>query len=280
MASLPGGAFLMGTDDAEGFPADGEGPVRKVVVSPFHIDVHAVTNRRYATFVKQTGYVTEAERFGWSFAFHASVSPATRATVQGHAGTSPWWLAVPGACWRHPEGPDSSIGTRPNHPVVHVSWHDANAYCDWAGARLPTEAEWEYGARGGLEQQRYPWGDELRPRGRHRCNIWWGRFPTENTAEDGFVGTAPVNTYAPNGYGLFNTVGNVWEWCRDWFATDHPDGTLRDPDGPSTGERRVTRGGSFLCHDSYCNCYRVAARSSSTADSAGANLGFRCVRDI
>jgi formylglycine-generating enzyme required for sulfatase activity len=281
MITLDGGEFLMGTDDAEGFPADGEGPIRPVVVRPFQIDATAVTNAQFGTFVKATGYVTEAEKFGWSYVFGAFVDPAVAKLQPGSLPQTPWWSAVRDAYWRSPEGAGSSISERANHPVVHVSWNDAQAYCAWAGVRLPTEAEWEYAARGGLEQARYPWGDELTPRGAWRCNIWQGRFPTVNTSDDGYVGTAPVKSFRPNGYGLYNVVGNVWEWCADWFSRDfHIDGPRDNPTGPSTGENRVTRGGSYLCHASYCNRYRVAARSSNTPDSSTGNTGFRCVRDI
>ncbi|MFD4259124.1 formylglycine-generating enzyme family protein [Streptomyces sp. NPDC058534] len=281
MAAVPGGPFLMGGDDEDAFPADGEGPVREVFVSPFHIDTTCVTNTRFAVFVKSTGYRTEAETIGWSYVFGAFVPPRARhAVLPGRVPGAPWWRAVEGACWRAPEGPGSSIGDRGNHPVVHVSWNDATAYATWAGKRLPTEAEWEKAARGGLARARFPWGDELTPRGRHRCNIWQGDFPVRNTCEDGFVGTAPANAFAPNGYGLHNTSGNVWEWCADrfgadWHATDLPE-TRVDPVGPPDGKVRVLRGGSYLCHRSYCNRYRVAARTSNTPDSATGHTGFRC----
>ncbi|HEX6970989.1 MAG TPA: formylglycine-generating enzyme family protein [Limnochordia bacterium] len=280
MVYLPGGEFWMGTDSGEGFPADGEGPARRVRVRPFYIDACAVTNAQFAQFVKETGYVTEAERFGWSFVFFAFVSPRVAARATQTVANAPWWLVVEGANWRQPEGPDSNIRRRRNHPVVQVSWNDAMAYCEWAGKRLPTEAEWEFAARGGLEQKRYPWGDELMPDGVHRCNIWQGRFPDENTGEDGYLGTAPVDAFPPNGYGLYNVVGNVWEWCADWFSpTYYVDGPRDNPTGPPSGTAKVTRGGSYLCHASYCNRYRVAARSSNTPESATGNIGFRCAAD-
>jgi formylglycine-generating enzyme len=278
MIELPGGGFLMGADDGEGYRADGEGPVREVVLHPFAIELTAVTNAQFATFVKATGYRTEAERFGFSFVFAGFLDEETERTSEV-VPAAPWWRAVPGAFWRRPEGPGSEIGGRSDHPVVHVSWNDARAYCGWAGVRLPTEAQWEYAARGGLEQCRYPWGDELTPLGRHMANIWQGRFPEYNTGQDGYLGTAPVKSFRPNGFGLYNMVGNVWEWCADWFsASHHRAGPRSDPSGPPDGHSRVMRGGSHLCHDSYCNRYRVAARSSNTPDSSANNIGFRVVR--
>lgn len=285
MARIPGGTFRMGGADLDAFPGDGEGPVRTVRLTPYLIDPTTVTNRQYATFVKATGYVTDAERYGWSFVFHLFVAQDQRAhvmdaTVPG----APWWLAVEGASWRAPEGPRSSIASRAQHPVVHVSWHDAAAYAAWAGKRLPTEAEWERAARGDLDQARYPWGDELTPNGRWRCNIWQGRFPTANTGEDGHVGTAPVKSYPPNGYGLFEVVGNVWEWTADWWSTtwhaeDKPE-TRSDPLGSLTGQAKVIRGGSFLCHPTYCNRYRLAARTCNTPESSTGNTGFRCAANL
>ncbi len=276
---LPGGRFLMGTDDAEGFPADGEGPVREITLRPFRIDPTAVTNAQFATFAKATGYVTDAERFGFSFVFEQFTPPALARSAQRVQAT-PWWVVVPGADWRHPYGPESDVGALQNHPVVHVSWHDAQAYCDWSGTRLPTEAEWEFAARGGLAQARYPWGDELTPGGRHQCNIWQGEFPARNTGADGHLATAPVKAFRPNGYGLYNVAGNVWEWCADWFSTDfHVTGPRTDPAGPPQGTSRVMRGGSHMCHHSYCNRYRVAARSSNTPDSSAGNIGFRVAAD-
>ena len=280
LIAIPGGAFQMGTADAEGFPADGEGPVRSVTLRPFRLARHAVTNDQFAAFVAATGYQTGAEREGWSFVFNLLVPPARRGAARGVAGGAPWWLGLPGACWHAPEGPGSTLKGRGDHPVVHVSWDDAIAYCAWAGVRLPTEAEWECAARGGLHGARYPWGDELTPGGKHHCNIWQGRFPARNTRADGYVGTAPVGAYPPNGYGLHNMAGNVWEWCADWFsATHHRHAALIDPTGPLAGTARVLRGGSYLCHRSYCNRYRVAARSSNTPDSSSGNTGFRVAAD-
>ena len=280
LVALDGGTFLMGTDDAEGFPADGEGPVRQVRLSAFKISRYAVSNRQFGEFVNDSGYVTEGERIGWCFVFHLLVSKL--AHKRGHVREVPglpWWRAVEGACWHRPEGKGSSIRDRMDHPVVHISWNDAQAFCRWSGTRLPTEAEWEYAARGGLVQKRYVWGDELTPGGEHFCNIWQGSFPTYNSAEDGWVGTCPVRHYAPNGFGLFNMAGNVWEWCADWWSPSfHVDGPRVDPRGPHSGSARVMRGGSYLCHHSYCNRYRVAARSSNTPDSATGNMGFRCAK--
>ena len=279
MVRLDGGAFLMGTASRAAFPADGEGPVREVRVAPFLLDPHAVSNARFAAFVDATGHVTEAERHGWSFVFHLFLPPEVRSRAKRVAAT-PWWCAIGGASWRQPEGRGSDAADRPDHPVVHVSWSDASEYCRWAGTRLPTEAEWEYAARGGLVQKAFPWGDSLRPGGEHRCNIWQGRFPHVNTGEDGYPGTAPVDAYPANGFGLHNMAGNVWEWCADWFSPGfHVNGPRENPTGPPAGETRVMRGGSYLCHASYCNRYRVAARSANTPDSSTGNIGFRCAAD-
>jgi len=281
MVFIPGGTFLMGTSDKEGFSTDGEGPVHPVTVSEFYMDRYAVSNLKFSSFVSETGYITEAEQYGWSYVFHLFVSPSVAANVTRTPVRTPWWYVVEGADWRHPEGPDSSIEGREKHPVVHMTWNDANAYCKWVGKRLPTEAEWEYAARGGLEQKRYPWGDELKPNGEHHCNIWQGKFPIKDHASDGYSGTAPVHSYAPNGYGLYNMAGNVWEWCADWFNPNYYSyGEYNNPKGPSTGAERVMRGGSYLCHKSYCNRYRVAARNKNTPDSSSGNIGFRCVVDV
>lgn len=280
MVQLDGGSFRMGAEDEHVVPGDGEGPVREVEVAPFRIDARAVTNARFATFVKATGYGTDAERAGGSFVFHAFLTPTVARRARGVVPAAPWWRYVRGAYWKQPEGPGSTITDRQNHPVVHVSWNDAQVYCDWAGTRLPTEAEWEFAARGGLEGAVYPWGDELTPRGEHRCNIWQGRFPDHNTAEDGHVGTAPVDAYRPNGYGLYNIVGNAWEWCGDRFNTALGGRGAADPvTSTADEERRAMRGGSYLCHDSYCNRYRVSARTSNTPDGSSGNLGLRCVAD-
>ena len=271
MVFVNGGEFLMGTESGEGHPADFEGPVRKQRVESFYLDRTAVTNEEFLQFIKETDYQTEAQKFGWSFVFDQFISPEIRAAAKRVAGT-PWWCAVEEAYWFQPEGPGTSIENRMNHPVVHVSWTDATAYSNWAGKRLPNEREWEYAARGGLEQKRYPWGDELNPDNKHLCNIWQGEFPSMNTVADGYSGTAPARSFPPNGFGFFNMSGNVWEWCSDSFA-ESPTSTGQD-------EVKAMRGGSYLCHESYCNRHRVAARSSNTSDSSAGNIGFRCAASI
>jgi formylglycine-generating enzyme required for sulfatase activity len=275
--ALPGGTFSMGTDGAYGYPDDGEGPVHAVTLSPFAIAPTTVTNDAFAAFVAAARHRTEAERYGSSFVF-AGLLPDDFPATRGVAAT-PWWREVEGADWAHPEGPHSSIAERGAHPVVHVSWNDAVAYCAWAAVRLPTEAEWEYAARGGLVQRRFPWGDELRPEGRHAMNVYQGRFPTRDTGDDGFAGTAPVRSFPANGYGLHEMTGNVWEWTADWFDPGwYRISPHNDPRGPASGTARVMRGGSYLCHASYCNRYRVDARSANSPDSSAGNVGFRVVR--
>ncbi len=282
MVQLDGGPFLMGTDTADGFPADGEGPIRKVTLAPFLTDRFPVTNEQFGEFVRARGYRTEAEMFGWSFVFQGHIpSEDYKRLVEDTVLHADWWCKVSRANWKHPEGPASKIEARAHHPVVHVSWNDATAFADWAGKRLPTEAEWEYAARGGLEQKLYSWGDELTPGGTHLCNIWQGEFPVFDTAEDGYTAAAPVDAFPPNGYHLYTITGNAWEWCADWFhATFHRTATKLNPTGPKTGSAKVIRGGSYLCHATYCNRYRVAARTSNTIDSATTNMSFRCVRDL
>jgi sulfatase modifying factor 1 len=282
MIKLDGGRFLMGTENKEGFPADGEGPIREVILDPFYMDTYPVTNRQFTEFVAATGYQTEAERFDWSFVFQGHIAPEDYSRlVEDTVRAVSWWCKVRGAWWRHPEGPDTNIDLRPEHPVTHVSWNDAFEYSRWAGKRLPTEAEWEYAARGGLEQKIYPWGDELTPGGRHLCNVWQGEFPNVDTADDGYSAPAPVNSFPPNGYGFYTITGNAWEWCADWFhPTYHVTATRKNPVGPAEGGAKVMKGGSYLCHKSYCNRYRVAARTSNTPDSSTTNISFRCVRDV
>jgi formylglycine-generating enzyme required for sulfatase activity len=264
LLALPGREITIGSAEQR-YPEDNEGPPRAVHVGAFRIAAHAVSNDDFAAFVAATGYFTTAEREGWSFVFGGLLPerfPPTRAVA-----AAPWWRQVPGAAWYRPEGGGSDLDGRGDHPVVHVSWLDARAYCRWAGGRLPGEVEWEYAARGGLEGARYPWGDELTPGGEHRMNVFQGRFPEHDTGEDGFAGTAPVGAFAPNGYGLHNVTGNVWEWCADRF-------------GPGRPGQRTMRGGSYLCHESYCWRYRCAARSANTADSSAGNIGFRLAADV
>jgi len=279
LIELPEGTFEMGNEE-DAYPADGEGPVREVTLSGFAISATAVTNAEFAEFVGATGHRTTAEVEGWSFVFAGLLPddfPPTRAVLGAE-----WWRQVEGADWRHPEGPDSRLtadGDRWYHPVVHVSWFDAVGFAAWADGRLPTEAQWEYAARGGLDQKRLPWGDENAPNGRHQCNIFTGTFPVEDTAEDGWAGTCPVDEYEPNGYGLYNCSGNVWEWCADWFTAHHPDeDPLFDPSGPPMGLDRVAKGGSYLCHDSYCHRYRVGAHLGLLPDSTLGHHGFRLAR--
>ena len=275
---MAGGSFLMGTNYQEGFPGDGEGPIRPVTLSPFGIDRVPVTNDVFHSFVTQSGYITDAERCGWSFVFKPD---GVIADDTDRVHQAPWWRRVQDACWKNPEGPRSTLEGRMDHPVVHVSWNDAQAFCCWSGQRLPTEAEWEYAARGGLEQKLFPWGNVLVPDGRHLCNVWQGSFPSENTAEDGYAGTCPVMAFPPNCFGLFSMVGNTWEWCADRYTTNHETLLNRNnPKGPVSGTTRVLKGGSFLCHASYCNRYRTAARSSNSPDSAASNIGFRCAVDL
>jgi len=277
MVRLDGGVFWMGSESADAFPGDGEGPVSQVVLSPFYISRYPVTNEQFGEFVRRTAYRTDAERFGWSFVFRNHQKDC----LGYPAAETPWWLRIEKAIWSRPEGPDSSIAKRPGHPVVHVSWNDAVAYCAWAGFRLPTEAEWEYASRGGLDRKIFPWGDELTPGGRHMCNVWQGTFPDVDLGEDGFTGVAPVDRFEPNGYGLYNAIGNTWEWCVDYFDTNwHVDTTRRNPVGPPSGTSRILKGGSFLCHESYCKRYRCAARIGNTPDTSTGHIGFRVARDI
>ena len=265
----------MGTDSLEGFPADGEGPARSVRVNPFAIAGTTVTNAQFSAFVRATGYVTQAEEAGSSFVFYLQVPPALRATIRRHPQGLPWWLEVADACWQRPAGPGSGVHGHDDEPVVHVSWNDAQAYCRWAGVALPTEAQWEYAARGGLQGARYPWGDHMPEP--PPCNIWQGGFP--NAPAPGWSpGPAAARGFAPNGHGLYDMAGNVWEWCADWFHPDyHRITSSHEPLQAAETGRRSMRGGSFLCHDSYCNRYRVAARGSNTPESSASNIGFRVV---
>jgi formylglycine-generating enzyme required for sulfatase activity len=278
LVELPGGTFSMGDVSPWAYPGDGEGPVHEIELRPFEIDRFTVTNARFGAFVDATGHVTDAERYEWSFVFGGLLPddfPPTRAVAD-----APWWRQVFGADWRHPEGPQSGVDDRLDHPVVHVSWNDAQAYCAWTGTRLPTEAEWEYAARAGGSTP-FPWGEELEPDGEHRMNVFQGQFPAGNTVADGYAATAPVHVFEPNAFGLYNVTGNVWEWCADWFETNYYAQSPREnPLGPEHGGRRVMRGGSYLCHESYCRRYRVSARYSNEPDSSTGNVGFRVAADV
>ncbi|XP_074168330.1 formylglycine-generating enzyme isoform X6 [Rhinolophus sinicus] len=247
MVPIPAGVFTMGTDDPQ-IKQDGEAPARSVAIDAFYMDAYEVSNAEFEKFVNSTGYLTEAEKFGDSFVFEGMLSEQVKTDIQQAVAAAPWWLPVKGANWRRPEGPDSTVLHRPDHPVLHVSWHDAVAYCTWAGKRLPTEAEWEYSCRGGLQDRLFPWGNKLQPRGQHYANLWQGEFPVTNTGEDGFRGTAPVDAFPPNGYGLYNIVGNVWEWTSDWWSVHHSAEETLNPKGPPSGKDRVKKGGSYMCH--------------------------------
>jgi formylglycine-generating enzyme required for sulfatase activity len=305
MVWVPGGEFLMGTDDAQADPA--ERPAHRVRVQGFWIDQTEVTNAEFRRFVSATGYVTTAERpVDWN-QLKTQVPPGTpkppeEQLVPGSLVFTPpdhpvpldditnWWRWVPGANWKHPEGPGSTISGKDNHPVVHVSWDDAVAYARWAGKRLPTEAEWEFASRGGLEGKKYAWGDHFQPAGKPLANTWQGHFPETNTDEDGFPRTSPVKSFPANGFGLYDMIGNVWEWCSDWYRPDtyrldassavvqNPTGPAKsyDPDEPYQ-PKRVTRGGSFLCSANFCTNYRPSARRGTATDSGMSHLGFRCV---
>lgn len=284
MVRIEADTFVMGTDSDVGFPEDGEGPTRQVYLDPFYIDKYAITNAEFLNFVRETAYSTAAERYGWSFVFRELLTEQAHSEVIDNVEAAPWWMAVEGANWLRPFGPGSNVieDDMLDHPVTHVSWQDAKAYADWAGKRLPTEAEWERAARGGLTGRRFPWGDELNPDGDHRCNIWQGEFPSNNTVDDGYFATAPVDAFEQNDYELCSASGNVWEWCADWFSMDYhaTDAySLDNPVGPPDGNQRVTRGGSYLCHRSWCNRYRVAARSRNSPQTSTGNIGFRCVVD-
>ncbi|XP_012270698.1 sulfatase-modifying factor 1 [Orussus abietinus] len=275
MVLINGGTFAIGTNEPI-FVADGEGPKRNVVLDSFFIDKYEVSNRDFEIFVSSTVYKTEAEKFGDSFVFEGLLSENVKSSIDEAVAQAPWWLPVKNATWQHPEGLDSDISDRMDHPVIHVSWNDATAYCKWLGKRLPTEAEWEATCRGGLSDRLYPWGNKLTPNDKHRTNIWQGVFPQNNTAEDGYKGTSPVTKFPPNKYGIYNIVGNVWEWTSDWWSVRHPEEEQINFKGPPSGTDKVKKGGSYLCHESYCYRYRCAARSQNTPDTSAGNLGFRC----
>lgn len=269
MALIPGGNYLIGTDEPH-FVTDGEGPERLVKISEFYIDKFEVSNRDFNKFVKATNYTTETEIFGDSFLFKTLLTPEMQEKyVDYRVVSAPWWFKVKEISWRNPHGLKNSINDLWEHPVVHVSWNDAVAYCKWAGKRLPTEAEWEVACRGGKKRKLFPWGNKLSPLGKHWLNIWQGDFPDGNTSEDGYKITAPVNTFRQNDYDIHNMVGNVWEWTQDRWQKDDV----------SSNPQYVKKGGSYLCHKSYCYRYRCAARSQNTADSSSGNLGFRCAKD-
>ncbi len=279
LVPLAGGRYTMGSDAKEGFAEDGEGPAREVEVGPFSIGETTVTNREFREFVRATHYITDAEQSGGSFVFYLQVDLERRASMRRISRDLPWWLEVEGACWQRPRGPGSSIHQILDHPVVHVSWTDAAAYCAWAGLRLPTEAEWEYAARGGRVQARYPWGDEFEPGGERRCHTWQGVFPSRPAA--GWTPEpVPARHFAANGYGQYQMVGNVWQWCADGFNPRyHQETALHDPRVDAATGQRAQRGGSFLCHASYCDRYRVAARASNAPMSATSHCGFRVAGD-
>ena len=304
MVWIDGGEFSMGASDKNG--RQDEYPIHPVRVNGFWMDVTEVTNAQFRDFVQATGYTTTAEKKpDWeeikkqvpagtpkpddsllvasSLVFAASSSP-----IPLHD-ASQWWKWTTGANWKHPQGPTSNITGKDQYPVVHISWDDANAYAKWAGKRLPTEAEWEYAARAGMTGKIYTWGDEPVNQGKQKANIWQGRFPDDNRAEDGFSGSAPVRSFAPNRYGLYDIAGNVWEWCADWYDESYYSAftgkTATNPPGPAasndpqepTVPKRVVRGGSFLCHESYCASYRVSARMKTSPDTGLEHTGFRCV---
>ncbi len=272
---IPGGAALVGTD-APQIPDDGEGPFRKVKLRPFRMSQTAITNAAFHEFVEATGYVTEAETFGWSFVFWKQV-PDHVGPTQGVVDVE-WWRRVEGADWRNVNGPNTQQSHwHADHPVVHVSWNDAQAFARWAGGRLPTEAEWEHAARGGLGDVKFPWGDE-EPNDRDclPCNIWQGRFPEVNSEADGYATTAPAASFAPNGYGLYNMAGNVWEWTSDAYRVKSLKKSVKQRLAAMKGYK-LSKGGSFLCHRSYCYRYRIAARSGTSPDSSTTHHGFRVV---
>jgi formylglycine-generating enzyme required for sulfatase activity len=271
LAAIPGGQGLLGTATPL-LPQDGEGPLRRKQVKPFRLGVTTVTNAQFEAFTEATGYLTEAERMGDSLVFQGLLPPGTPPTRAVAA--APWWRLLPGASWRRPTGPTGPTAD-PDHPVVHVSWTDATAFAHWAGGRLPTEAEWEHGARGGLGDVRFPWGDrEPNDTDFQPCNIWQGRFPHQDLGVDGYSGTAPARSFEANGYGLYNMIGNVWEWTAEPFKLRSLKKAAQKGQASRSGFK-LCKGGSFLCHRSYCSRYRIAARNSSSPTSSTSHIGFR-----
>ena len=276
--SIPGANALIGTSTPI-IPDDAEGPLRHKKTNAFQIGATAVTNAQFADFVAANGYVTEAERYGWSFVFWAQVDDSVGPT-QGVKGVE-WWRRVDGATWRDVNGPNTEAKAwHPEHPVVQVSWNDAKAYAEWAGGRLPTEAEWEHAARGGLGDVRFPWGDQEPDDASFQpCNIWQGQFPKKNLCLDGYATTAPAKSFQPNGYGLYNMVGNTWEWTAEPFRIRSQRKGARKRQATMKGFK-LAKGGSFLCHNSYCYRYRIAARTGNSPDSTTTHTGFRVVWDV
>ncbi|XP_075970716.1 formylglycine-generating enzyme [Anticarsia gemmatalis] len=265
MILIPAGEYQFGTDDIA-IEKDMEGPKRIIKLNSFYLDKYEVSNGDFESFVRSTGYKTEAESYGDSFVFTLFLNNTFKEQLKDfRVVQAVWWYKVLGADWRHPHGPDSDIKDLMDHPVIHVSWTDAKAFCKWRGARLPSEAEWEAACRGGHRDTKYPWGDKLFPGRKHMANIWQGTFPAHNSAKDGYIGTNPVDMFPHNDFGLYNMAGNVWEWTEDSWTKDNP-------------KEKVKKGGSYLCHLSYCYRYRCSARSHNTEDSSAGNLGFRCAK--
>lgn len=268
-------SYYVGTNSPV-FESDGESPKREVRVNSFLIDLYEVSNQNFSEFVAKTNYVTEAEKLGNSFVLESLIiDTEVRSQVKQAVASAPWWVPVDGASWKSPEGPRSDISHRMDHPVVHVSWNDANSYCKSIGKRLPTESEWEVACRGGLHDRLFPWGNLWKPNGVFFANTWQGDFPNSDSGEDGFKGTAPVTTFPANKYGLKNMVGNVWEWTSSWWST-LPGDSKNLPNGID----KVKKGGSFMCSKAFCYRHRCAARSFNTPNSSASNLGFRCAADV
>uniref|UniRef100_A0A182TB91 Sulfatase-modifying factor enzyme-like domain-containing protein n=1 Tax=Anopheles maculatus TaxID=74869 RepID=A0A182TB91_9DIPT len=278
MSRIPAGEYVIGTNEPI-FVNDRESPARTVTIRDFYLDQYEVSNAQFKEFVDQTGYTTEAEKFGDSFVFQQLLTEKVRKEYEDYrVAAAPWWYKIRGASWKHPDGDQSrDISDRLDHPVVHVSWNDAVAYCSWKGKRLPTEAEWEAACRGGRKQKLFPWGNKLMPKDQHMMNIWQGKFPDNNLVDDGCDTTCPVSSFRQNPFNLYNIVGNVWEWTADLWDPKEAINQRTNPG--SDPPNRVKKGGSYLCHESYCYRYRCAARSQNTEDSSAGNLGFRCAAD-